>query len=71
VQAITLSAQVIRGSNHRPAGIPSSVQRRATRKSQALNQFRYRKDLIVIYQRWFTFLPNTMRENAHGETDPR
>ena len=32
---------------------------------------RYRKDLIVIYHPWFTFLLNTMRENAHGETDPR
>jgi hypothetical protein len=31
----------------------------------------YGKDLIVIYHLWFTFLLNTMRENAHGETDPR
>lgn len=39
--------------------------------SQALISVRYRKNLIVIYGAWFTFLPNTMRENAHGETDPR
>jgi hypothetical protein len=32
---------------------------------------RYRKDLIAIYHPWFTFSSNTMRENAHGETDPR
>jgi hypothetical protein len=38
---------------------------------QGLFRFRYRKHLIVIYHRWFTFLLNTMRENAHGETDPR
>ena len=31
----------------------------------------YRKDLIAVYLAWFTFLRNTMRENAHGETDPR
>jgi hypothetical protein len=31
----------------------------------------YRKDLIAVYHGWFTFFNNTMRENAHGETDPR
>jgi hypothetical protein len=31
----------------------------------------YRKHLIALYHRWFTFSDNTMRENAHGETDPR
>ena len=43
-------------------------------KPKFLHQFPgsfYRKHLIVIYQRWFTFRSNTMRENAHGETDPR
>jgi hypothetical protein len=39
--------------------------------SQGLITARYRKHLIVVYHRWFTFLLNTMRENAHGETDPR
>jgi len=31
----------------------------------------YRNYLIVVYGAWFNVLPNTMRENAHGETDPR
>jgi hypothetical protein len=31
----------------------------------------YSKDLIAVYFAWFTFCNNTMRENAHGETDPR
>jgi len=43
----------------------------AQNASQGLISPRYRKNLIVIYRTWFTFLPNTMRENAHGETDPR
>jgi hypothetical protein len=38
---------------------------------QGLNLVGYRKHLIVIYHPWSTFLLNTMRENAHGETDPR
>ena len=40
-------------------------------RSQGLIPLSYRKHLIVIYHAWFTFLINTMRENAHGETDPR
>jgi hypothetical protein len=39
--------------------------------AQGLSPVRYRKHLIVIYRAWFTFGINTMRENAHGETDPR
>ena len=31
----------------------------------------YRNYLIVVYRAWFNVLPNTVRENAHGETDPR
>jgi hypothetical protein len=40
-------------------------------KPQALIGLRYRKHLIAVYQTWFIFSINTMRENAHGETDPR
>ena len=44
----------------------------ATRQpNQHLPAASYSKHLIVIYQPWFTFCSNTMRENAHGETDPR
>ena len=38
---------------------------------KGLSRLAYSKDLIAIYRAWFTFLLNTMRENAHGETDPR
>jgi len=39
--------------------------------AQQLPAQHYSKHLIAIYQPWFTFCSNTMRENAHGETDPR
>jgi hypothetical protein len=52
------------------AGFQSSLRRHRPR-SQGLIRFHYRKHLIAVYRRWFTFLLNTMRENAHGETDPR
>src|ERR1700676_2933747 len=42
-----------------------------TIERQALIGLRYRKHLIAVYHPWFIFFINTMRENAHGETDPR
>jgi len=62
----------LRRRPHQPAtGSKSRPENAANHRAQAPNQRGYSKHLIVIYNAWFTFLTNTMRENAHGETDPR
>jgi hypothetical protein len=48
-----------------------SGQGSAPTRLKRFPQARYRKYLIVVYREWFNVLSNTMRENAHGETDPR